>query len=110
MPRERHDDVNFELLWPAPDWRPKIDNDASLVLRVTDPSGRRIMLNGDVQQAAMTEMFNQQLDLQADVVDLPHHGAFVRASVDWLDAVQPAVVVQSAGPDRLYVDPWAATG
>ncbi len=100
------DGVVVDALWPPADYVPKVDNDASLVLRFTTPAGRRVLLNGDAQQDALTSLLNSSADLRADVTDLPHHGSFVDASPAWVAAVSPTVVLQSSGPARLRVDPW----
>jgi competence protein ComEC len=96
----------MELLWPVADFHAPRDNDTSMVL-ATSVSGRRIMLNGDIQDLAMRGMFAGPTDLHADVTDLPHHGSFVDSSLRWFDAVNPSIVLQSTGPGRLRLDKWA---
>lgn len=100
------DDVQFELLWPPSDFHADRDNDTSFVLRM-EAAGRVLLLNGDIQQQAMTRLFGASAPLRADVTDLPHHGSFTDTSVPWLDTVKPQVVIQSAHWNRLHVDPWA---
>lgn len=102
----RQHTVMLELIWPDANWQAKWDNDMSLVLSIR-AAGRRVLLNGDVQQAAMEAMFEEAMDLKADVIDLPHHGAFVAASRSWFERVRPTVALQSSGPERLFVDTWA---
>jgi competence protein ComEC len=99
-----------ELLWPTASYRPptpRDTNDTCLVLSLR-AAGRRILLNGDIQQRAMTGMFNLDTDLSADVVDLPHHGSFNPASIEWLHRAGPAIVLQSSGDSRLRpgADHW----
>jgi beta-lactamase superfamily II metal-dependent hydrolase len=92
-----------ELLWPAADFRPpkpSDTNDTCLVLSLR-AAGRRILLNGDIQQHAMLGLFALHTDLAADVTDLAHHGSFVPASPGWLAQVAPSIVLQSSGPSRL---------
>lgn len=104
---ETHGPARLEILWPSPGLTPPRVNDTSLVLSIRT-AGRRLVLNGDIQQQAITTMLNRGVDLRADVCDLPHHGGFVDASTRWLKAVQPAVVLQSSGAWRLRQDPWIA--
>lgn len=98
---------DLELLWPPAEgeYPTEKHNDSSLVLSL-QTCGRRMLLNGDIQQRAMTEMFRRQMDLHADIIDLPHHGAIVPATEQWLKAVHPTYAIQSAGWSRLYRDKW----
>jgi competence protein ComEC len=99
-------DASLEVLWPpAEGWDAARGNDRSVVLKI-DVAGRRLLLNGDVQQDALTQLLQTPDALDADVTDLPHHGSFVEASERWIDAVTPAVVLQSSGPARLRRDRW----
>ncbi len=100
--------AEMELLWPIEGFSAPRDNDTSMVLS-TRISGRRILLNGDIQELAMRGLFAAQTDLRADVTDLPHHGSFVDSSVRWLDSVTPSIVLQSTGAGRLRLDKWADT-
>ncbi len=113
--RWQREGVEAELLWPPPldEFDPPRANDSSMVLSVR-VAGRRILLTGDVQQLAMTELLRLDtrgelgpLGLRADVTDLPHHGSFDDASPQWLARVQPVAVLQSSGPYRLFEDRWA---
>ena len=113
----------LEVLWPpapvvnsdagartggeANDARPWTGNDGSVVLRAT-VAGRRLLLSGDIQERATDLLLQDPAALRADVADLPHHGAFIRNSVAWLDAVDPAWVIQSCGTRRFRGDKWAA--
>jgi beta-lactamase superfamily II metal-dependent hydrolase len=70
-------------------------------------AGRRVLLNGDVQERATRALLDGGVDLRADVADLPHHGSVVESSGEWLTAVSPTVVLQSSGRARLRRDKWA---
>jgi len=101
-------EARLDILWPpATGWEDAKGNDRSVVLSARH-AGRRILLNGDIQQAAITALLDANTDLTADVADLPHHGSFVDASPAWLAAVNPELVLQSSGPARLRRDRWAA--
>jgi competence protein ComEC len=104
--RENMGQAQLELLWPPPQLATKAANDTSLVLSVRI-AGRRILLNGDIQQQAIPMLLDSGIDLRADITDLPHHGSMVDDSIDWLNAVSPTFVLQSCGPARLYQDKWA---
>lgn len=105
--------AQLDVLWPpASGWEKARGNDRSVVMSIA-VAGRRVLLSGDIQQAATTALMEMEGDgngksrLAADVADLPHHGSFVDASETWLDAVNPQVVLQSSGPARLRRDRWA---
>lgn len=105
--RQRLGDAEMDVLWPpAEGWEDAKGNDRSVVLSVRI-AGRRLLLNGDIQQDAIAALLDAGEDLAADVADLPHHGSFVDASERWLDAVAPRLVLQSSGPARLRRDRWA---
>lgn len=102
----RFGETNVAVLWP-PDHREfERSNDGSTVLRLI-AGGRRVMLCGDVQQEAMTAMLKADMDIAADVVELPHHGSMVDAAPAWIERVAPGIVLQSSGPARLIEDKWA---
>jgi competence protein ComEC len=98
-------EARLELLWPAAGYVSEKNNDNSLVLAI-EAAGRRVLLNGDIQQDAITQLLESERSLKADVVDLAHHGSFVDASPAWLRAVDPTVVLQSSGPRRADEDRW----
>lgn len=99
-------DAQLEVLWPAPGYASDKNNNNSLVLAI-ETAGRRVLLNGDIQDEAIQQLLASDQSLQADVTDLAHHGSFVESSPAWLEAVGPSVVLQSAGPRREDQDQWA---
>ena len=95
------------MIWPAADFVAPRHNDTSLVMSVR-AAGRRDLLNGDIQQQAISDLLAAGSELlRADVTDLPHHGSFVEASPRWLRSLAPMMVLQSSGPARLLHDKWA---
>ena len=69
-------------------------------------AGRRVLLCGDAQHEAITAMLESGVDVDADVLELPHHGSFIDVSPAWIRAVSPEIVLQSSGQARLRYDPW----
>lgn len=103
--RLRLGEATLEVLWPPDDpdagWR---ENDRSLVVLVR-VAGVRLLLTGDIERAAMHELLARhasgQADLLADVLVAPHHGSVVPGeTAALLRAVEPAVIVVSAGGPR----------
>ena len=98
--RERHGGATLQLLWPCPDAQGLSLNDTSLVLSIAT-AGRRMLFGGDIEQEAILGLLSRGDDLRADIAELPHHGGFDGGSQAWLQAIQPRVVLQSAGSDRM---------
>lgn len=97
----------FEVLSPPPgaDWRE--DNEHSLVAWA-EVEGRGVLLTGDAQGKAIEFIRLHHPDLRADVAEAPHHGsASCAATVEWLTALGPSVVMQSTGPGRVDEPGWA---
>ena len=102
---ERIGDTELNVLWPSADFRPPKTNDTSIVLAAST-AGRRTLLTGDIQKAAIQAMLKSGVDVRADIAELSHHGAFVDASPAWVRAVNPLVVLQSCGHRRERDDKW----
>lgn len=91
---------------PAADSFERI-NDSSMVLRII-AGEREALLCGDIQAAAMAMLMAQGADLRADVMELPHHGSYHGAAVEFVRRVQPAIILQSTGWTRWQRDLWQA--
>ena len=71
-------------------------NDASLVIRYRH--GRRSFLfPADIGKKKERMLIKQQIDLTADVLLAPHHGSSTSSSAAFLEAVDPALIIVSAG-------------
>lgn len=90
--------VDFEVLHPAPaDYDMAIkSNGMSCVLRISN--GRRsVLLAGDIELAQERQLVAGGLNLQADVLLVPHHGSKTSSSEVFLDAVRPTLALAQAG-------------
>lgn len=81
-------------------------NDSSLVARVTTPSGRRVLLTGDIGKPAMTGLVQRGVELSADALEVPHHGSATSFNFEFVQRVDPPVVLQSTGPSRVNDPRW----
>src|SRR5690606_17351574 len=72
-------------------------NNSSVVLRASTPAGR-VLLTGDIEQAAQADLIASGADLRADVLKVPHHGSRYTLP-QFLTAVSPRVAVISVGAD-----------
>jgi len=60
--------------------------------------GWRILLPGDAEEAAIARLISDYGErLRADVVVLPHHGAWAEGLAEFIEASAPAIVVASSG-------------
>lgn len=94
--------VGLEVLFGSPD-APTV-NDGSLVLALRYEE-RRLLLAGDAEAAAEERMLASGLDLDADVLQLGHHGSHSSSTEAFLDAVTPTYAVASAGRDNRFNHP-----
>jgi competence protein ComEC len=91
-------------------------NDASLVLRYQH--GQRVFLfPGDISRKKERILLEKKVDVRADVLLAPHHGSSSSSSADFLDAVDPVLIVVSAGrsgkkhyPVPVNLTAWAERG
>jgi competence protein ComEC len=93
------DGVLFEFLHPAVSARPerRSGNAQSCVLKVTSPHGS-VLLPADLEGRAEAELLARRGDgLAASVLVAPHHGGRFSSSPEFVQAVQPALVVFSSG-------------
>lgn len=82
-------------------------NDRSLVVRLTLGSVS-VLLTGDVEEAAERELGTDPARLDALLLQAPHHGSAGSSSRSFLDAVDPRVVVVSAGYANRFGFPAAS--
>lgn len=82
-------------------------NNTSVVLRAETRAGR-MLLTGDVELAAQSDLLAAGVDLRADVLKVPHHGS--RYSLpQFLGAVAPRLAVVSVGEGNSYGHPNKST-
>lgn len=100
------DGVDFSILHPG-DARDLSGNDASCVLMVAG-SGGRLLLPGDLETAGEAALLGQtELELNADVLIVPHHGARRSSGGAFLDAVGPRMALMAVGYRNRYGFPHA---
>jgi competence protein ComEC len=103
------DGVELQFLWPAVDVldAPADPNDISAVIRVRY-AGFSALLTGDAPAWVEERLVARYgADLRADVLKAGHHGSRTSSSAAFLDAVEPALVVVSAGVRNDYGHPHA---
>lgn len=94
-------DTRVEVLWPPAHRtvgeRPA-DND-SLVMRVS-AAGGSVLLTGDIDEEAETELTRQGVALQSQILKVAGHGAQNTSSAAFLDRVDPSIALITAGSGR----------
>ena len=98
----------MEVRWlhPRRDDEFTLANDLSMVLQIAS-AGRSVLLCGDIQREGIAHLMEREGDgLQADVMELPHHGSYNDTAVALLEFVDPDVILQSTGPSRFERDRW----
>jgi competence protein ComEC len=86
-------DVHARVLWPFPHTDME-GNDISTVLRVEFRS-RRILLTGDIEEAAETAILSAGINPGADILKVAHHGSRTSSGLPFLNAVAPRWAVIS---------------
>ena len=80
-------------------------NQSSCVLQVEAANGERLLLTGDIDQAAERALVLSGRDLRADWLQVPHHGSGSSSSSAFLQAVAPRAVLLSRGRYNAYGHP-----
>lgn len=99
--------VQLEILHSGSPGETDRRNDASVVARLTY-GNLSVLLTGDAEEAAETEMIRDGRALEAVVLKAGHHGANTSSSEQFLKAVSPQIVIISAGQDNSYGHPHPA--
>jgi competence protein ComEC len=80
------------------------DNDGPMVIRVT--IGERIVLvTADIDSAAGGWLLKRDVDLEADVLLIPHHGSKTSSTAAFVEAVGPRAAVLSVSATNRYGHP-----
>jgi len=64
-----------------------------------------ILFPGDCEADTERVMIERQLNLNAQILELGHHGSYTSSSLAFLEAVDPQVVIYSAGLNNPYGHP-----
>ena len=103
--------TRWSWLHPAPEDRPRRVNDTSQVILVevkTEAGVVRVLLCGDIEAQAMEALRVRSPALAAEIVEMPHHGSWRDTTVEFLERLQPRLLLQSTGRRRLLDDRWSA--
>ena len=111
----RWDGVTFEWLHPGAGPYDR-DNDSSCVLRIR-AGNHSVLLTGDIEAAAESELIERGQLAAVDVVVAPHHGSRTSSTPPFVTATRPKWVIYAAGyhnrwgfPVRDVVERWGRAG
>ena len=77
------------------------DNDASLVA-IFEAGSMRVLVSGDLEARGERALLGSGFALNADILQLPHHGSATSSTWGFLQAVHPAVALAATGLHPRY--------
>ena len=89
--------ANIQILWPSEEASKNEDlgdNDKSQVTLI-EFAGVEILLCSDIEKYAQRELLRLYPDLKADIVFVPHHGSVSTLDVDFLQKLDPDILIYS---------------
>ncbi len=99
--------LSFDVLHPGDAPYPRArENNGSLVLRVT-LAGRSVLLSGDIEALAESDLVSSDRNLSADVLKVPHHGSRTSTSAAFLARVAPRLGLIGVGRRNHFGHPAA---
>jgi len=94
--------VQFDILFPFESLRDqecKNVNDTSIVARLNF-NENYFLLTGDISKSIERELAEKEIDIEADVLKIAHHGSKTASSLEFLKKVSPRVAVISVGENN----------
>ena len=67
------------------------------------------LIDGDATHETESDMLAEGIDVDVDMLVVPHHGSTYSSSIEWLEQVTPEVAVISCGKDNEYFHPHGGT-
>ncbi len=101
---DKDKNVRFEILSPDSDVSFVEANDASICGRLVYGNSE-FMLTGDAYIEDEERIIKNFKNIESDVLKLGHHGSKTSSSMEFLKAVDPEVVIISAGLNNTYGHP-----
>lgn len=95
-------DASFTVLAPQEAYSDA--NNGSIVLML-EYGSNRFLFAADAEMESINDMLDADLDLEANVYKINHHGSAMAFSEDFLELVDPQYAVISCGEDNSYGHP-----
>lgn len=91
------EDIYFDILWPSKNSPQNLsDNNKSLVLKLNYKNDS-FLLTGDIEKFAEYKLAQSNINLEADILKIAHHGSNTSSVKYFLDKVQAKFVVIQVG-------------
>lgn len=81
-------------------------NDTSVITKLVF-ANTSFLFSGDISKIVEQELLQENIDVDADVLKVPHHGSKSSSSENFLAAVSPQIAVIQVGKDNRYGHPAA---
>ncbi|WP_236044022.1 MULTISPECIES: DNA internalization-related competence protein ComEC/Rec2 [Vibrio] len=94
--------LHFTVLWP-PQAVSRAYNPHSCVIRMTDTqSNHSVLLSGDVTAMGEWLLARDGVQLQSDVMIVPHHGSKTSSTAEFIAQVNPKLAIASVAKDNRW--------
>lgn len=94
--------LHFEVLWP-PKQVSRAYNQHSCVIRMSDSqSGYSVLLSGDVTAMGEWLLARDGVELQSDVMIVPHHGSKTSSTAEFIAKVAPQLAIASLAKENRW--------
>lgn len=103
-------DVTARILYPAPGYKADAADDQTLIVQLIIGGKHRVLLVSDSGQKTESTLLLRPNDLRSDILIKGQHYSGESSSAEFLDAVQPQLIVATSVdfPARERIpDPWA---
>lgn len=97
-------DATFMILGPVDTYEDRNDNSVCILLEHGENS---FLFTGDAQEEAEADLVDLDINIDADVYKVGHHGSSSSSSLELLDRVTPEYAVISCAEDNSYGHPHA---
>ncbi|MBN1325765.1 MBL fold metallo-hydrolase, partial [Candidatus Falkowbacteria bacterium] len=105
------DNLTLKILYPFNNINGQIADDAndqSIIAKLVYLDNT-FLLTGDAEAHIIEELINNNIDISADVLKVPHHGSCAGLNEKIIKIINPEIAVISVGTDNKYGHPCADT-
>jgi len=101
------EDLTFKFLFPTESFLDKrVDNlNNTSIINQLVYKNKTFLFTGDAEIELEEELINGDLDLESNILKVCHHGSKTSSSREFLEAVQPEIVIISVGQNNKFGHP-----
>lgn len=97
-------DAKFTIIAPNKNSEFSNINDYSITVRL-DVLNRSFLFTGDIEKDAEKVILNNKMNIDVDVLKVPHHGSDSSSTEEFIKSVSPKYVIYSLGENNKYDHP-----